>query len=192
MPLNEITELRGDYVFWGRKNFEELSGNNRIDIYELIQSDIEAYFEPPERDAATVIFTPLIEIVAFNPNIVQTYGGFPPRSRFGEYAFYNADASYEHRFLTYEKQQLRRGRSYIVNGEDSPLTVFVPEPTTILTNTWIQLLSSTFSNPDAPICTGIEFQLNQSVIANVSILYGGQMVFYFDGSFFPLQTYVNV
>lgn len=192
MALNEITVIRNDYVFWGRRNFIGLTGNVRLDIYEQIQTDIEFYFDPPERAAATVLFTPLIEITDFDSSVVQTYGGFPPRRRFGEYSLFNADCSIEYKFLTYEKQQLMRGRTFIVNGVDSPLSLFDDEAAVPLENTWTLLLSDTFANPEAPVSTGLEFQLNNSVSCNCSIFYGGQMTRYFDGEFFPLQTYTNV
>lgn len=192
MALTEITQLRNDFEFYGRINFEDLTLSNRFDAYELIQSDLDPYFTIDERQAAFVTFKFFAEITAFDPKIIQLYGGNPPRRRFGTYVFFNADTFYENRFLTYEKQMSASAKTFIVGAEDSPLTVFGDEATSPELDTWILLLNDRQTDHATPVSTGFEIDLNSSVTANLSISYSGQLTAYFDGSFFSAQTYVNI
>jgi len=192
MALNEITVLREDYQFYGRFNLPLLTGTNVFDVYGAIRTDLITYFNADERIFAYTDFKALIEVVDFDPTVVQTYGGNPPRRRFGTYVFRNADVFFENNFVTYEKQQTRKAKTWIVRDELSPLTAFAPEATFPDENTFISLLNDRQTDSSTPVATVFEIDLNPSVVANVSIVYSGDMGFYFDGDFFSIQTFVNL
>jgi hypothetical protein len=191
MALNSITADRGDYEYYGSITFTELSGNNFFDVYELVRTDLLPYFNDI-RLAGFVSFKAFTNVTSFDSTIVQLYGGNPPRYRFGTYTLRNADTYFENEFITYEKQQFRKGKTWVVNDEPSPLTVFVADPEAPLIGIWTQLLDGIQYDQGTPVATGLEIDLNNSVEVTIRIVYSGQLSFYFDGDVFPEQVYINI
>jgi len=192
MALNEISVFRGDRSFYGRKNFEEQEGNLQYVAYEFIRIDLLPYFDTEQWIAAYAEVKLLFEITNFDESVVQRYGGYPSRWRFGSYTILNADVNYQNEFITYEKQQSSKLKTFLT-PEVVPISAFAPESALVLENTGVNTFwQFQFDLSEKVVGTGFEVQLNQGVTANIQCVYSGQMIPSFELDVRPIQTYVNI